>query len=42
MILAANTTSSTAHFCFIKSARQHKRHGQFITGSFCIKAKLRF
>ena len=41
MTLAADTTSSTAHFCFIKSARRHKRHGQSITGNSCTKAKLK-
>ena len=41
MTSAADTTSSAAYFYSIKSARQYKKHGQFIAGSSYTKAKLK-
>jgi hypothetical protein len=41
MTSVADTTSNTVHFCSIRSARCYKRHGQFIAGSSCTKAKLK-
>ena len=41
MTSAADTTSSTIYFYFIKSARQYKRHKQSIINSSYTKAKLK-